>query len=154
MWGGQKLLKLTMKQFVLPFRTVTKCRNPPCILCKRSNWMLVWAHLSVSWTSIRPWSVDSWIGRFMTSQICPVGQSKNVRGKYGCRCKVMQMHEMSSLCICTCRCAKKSLQKIKDTCYGLGKNSQNQQPLDILACNSANRPSFNKQTHTFLPHCP
>ncbi len=31
---------------------------------------------------------------------------------------------------------------LKDTCYGLGKNSPNQQLLDILACNSANRPSF------------
>ncbi len=35
---------------------------------------------------------------------------------------------------------------IKDTCYGLGKNSQNQQLLDILACNSANRPSFKGRT--------
>ena len=35
---------------------------------------------------------------------------------------------------------------LKDTCYGLDKNSQNQQLLDILACNSANRPSFNKWT--------
>ncbi len=43
-----------------------------------------------------------------------------------------------------------SYNLIKDTCYGLGKNSQNQQPLDILACNSANRPSFNKWTHIFL----
>ena len=34
---------------------------------------------------------------------------------------------------------------IKDTCYGLGKNSQNQQLLDILACNSASRPSFTGQ---------
>ncbi len=32
--------------------------------------------------------------------------------------------------------------KFKDTCYGLGKNSQNQQLLDILACNPANRPSL------------
>ncbi len=31
---------------------------------------------------------------------------------------------------------------IKDICYGLGKNSQNQQLLDILACNSAKRPSL------------
>ncbi len=27
---------------------------------------------------------------------------------------------------------------LKDTCYGLGKISQNQQLLDILACNPAN----------------
>ncbi len=44
--------------------------------------------------------------------------------------------------------------RLKDTCYPLGKNSQNQQLLDILACNSANRPPFNKRIHTFLPHCP
>ncbi len=31
---------------------------------------------------------------------------------------------------------------IKDDCYGLGKNNQNQQLLDILACNSANNHSF------------
>ncbi len=31
--------------------------------------------------------------------------------------------------------------QFKDTCYGLGKISQNQQLLDILACNPANRPS-------------
>ena len=29
---------------------------------------------------------------------------------------------------------------LKDTCFGLGKISQNKQLLDILACNSANRP--------------
>ncbi len=32
----------------------------------------------------------------------------------------------------------------------LAKISQNQQLLDILACNSANRPAFNKRSHTFL----
>ncbi len=42
-------------------------------------------------------------------------------------------------------------KKFKDTCYGLAKISQNQHLMDILACNSANRPSFNKPVHTFLP---
>ncbi len=47
---------------------------------------------------------------------------------------------------------------LKDACYGLGKNSQNQQLLDILACNSA-RPSFNmrdfeKMVYYLKPECP
>ncbi len=33
-------------------------------------------------------------------------------------------------------------EKFKDTCYLWGKNSKNPQLLDILACNSANNPSF------------
>ncbi len=45
------------------------------------------------------------------------------------------------------------LEILKDTCYRLAKISQNQQLLDILACNLANRPSFNKRSHRFLPHC-
>ncbi len=47
--------------------------------------------------------------------------------------------------------------QFKDTCYLLGKNSQNQQLLDILACNSANRPSlsgFEKMVYTLKTGIP
>ncbi len=45
--------------------------------------------------------------------------------------------------------------KLKDTCYGCGKNSQNQQLLDILACNSANRPNSGakpQMSQCYAPH--
>ena len=35
---------------------------------------------------------------------------------------------------------------IKDTCYVWGKKQQNLQPLDVLVCNSANKPSFSNPT--------
>ncbi len=41
---------------------------------------------------------------------------------------------------------------IKDTCYACSKKQQNMQPLDIMACNTANKPSFKNLTETYLPN--
>ncbi len=41
----------------------------------------------------------------------------------------------------------------KDTCYLWGKNSKNPQLLDILACNSANNPSFWNLTKSLSAQC-
>ncbi len=38
----------------------------------------------------------------------------------------------------------------KGTCYGLGKKQQNLQLLDVLACNSANTPSFQNPTKSLF----
>ena len=42
----------------------------------------------------------------------------------------------------------------KDTSYVCGRKQQNLQLLDILACNSANEPSFKTLTQTYLPNGP
>ena len=45
-------------------------------------------------------------------------------------------------------------QTFKDTRYALSKNSTNQEPVDILTYNSANKPSFKNLTKYFLPNSP
>ena len=39
---------------------------------------------------------------------------------------------------------------LKGTCNPLGKNSPNQQLLDILTCNSGNKPSFKNPTKSLF----